>query len=263
MAKQLTLISSGFREQYSVNSSIEWLSVSRTLKKRTDYTVKDFEYYIIASSVFSSKIEGNSLDLNSFMNNRKHKTIARKKEFKEIEDLSAAYSFAASAKLMQTNILKAHEIISETLVKAKERGKYRKTQVGVFDNNTGRPVYLAVEPEFVETEMTKLFTDITLLLGRKLTYKEIFYFASMIHLWVAMIHPFADGNGRIARLMEKWFLAVKLGASAWSINTEKYYWDHRQEYYRNISLGYNYYTLKWDRCIPFLLMLPGALKAGM
>ncbi|WP_220392957.1 Fic family protein [Chitinophaga lutea] len=33
----------------------------------------------------------------------------------------------------------------------------------------------------------------------------------MIHLVFVKIHPRADGNGRSARLLEKWFLAVKLG----------------------------------------------------
>ena len=40
----------------------------------------------------------------------------------------------------------------------------------------------------------------------------------------------------------------------WSINSEKYYWYHRPEYYKNFSLGFNYYALFWDRCIPFLLI---------
>ncbi len=60
-------------------------------------------------------------------------------------------------------------------------------------------------------------------------------------------------------LAEKWFLATKLGASAWSVNTEKILLGIIVlNITRNISMGYNYYTLKWDRCIPFLLMLPGA-----
>ena len=115
----------------------------------------------------------------------------------------------------------------------------------------------------MEAEVTKLFADINVLLNRTLSYKEVFYYASMIHLWVAMIHPFADGNGRIARLVEKWFVSEKLGPAAWAINTEKYYWDHRPDYYKNISLGYNYYALKWERSVPFLLMLPGALKTSL
>jgi Fic family protein len=86
---------------------------------------------------------------------------------------------------------------------------------------------LAVEPQFVNEELSKLFNDITELLKRDLSYKEVFYYASMIHLWTAKIHPFMDGNGRSARLLEKWFFVSKLGLSAWSINSEKYYWDNR------------------------------------
>jgi hypothetical protein len=64
----------------------------------------------------------------------------------------------------------------------------------------------------------------------------------------------------IPQFLEKWFLASKLGKSAWSLNSEKYYWDNRPAYYQNISLGFNYYALHWDSCLPFLLMLPEAVK---
>lgn len=260
MPKHLTMLSSEYIEQYSNACMVDWAVLFRNLKKRSAYTVEYFEHYIIASSVFSSKIEGNSLDLNSFMNIRGKKPSAKRKDFEEIEDLVNAYRFASVNNLTHSTILSAYKLLSKTIVRASERGKFRKTQVGVFDNSTGRPVYMAVEPEFVKQEMSKLFSDIEILLSTKLTNKEVFYYASMIHLWIAMIHPFTDGNGRLARLIEKWFLASKLGASAWSINTEKYYWDNRPNYYKTISIGFNYYTLKWERCLPFLIMLPEALK---
>jgi len=37
-----------------------------------------------------------------------------------------------------------------------------------------------------------------------LTDSELF-FAALIHLVFVKIHPFDDGNGRAARLLEKWF----------------------------------------------------------
>jgi Fic family protein len=263
MPKRLTLLSPEFTDQYAEACEVNWSAVFRNLKARSVFTAEDFEYYIIAASLFSSKIEGNSLDLNSFMNNRGQKTTARKKEFNEIEDLAEAYRFASGNNLTRKNFLDAHGILSRTILKAGQQGKFRNIKIGVFDNTTGRPVYLATEPELVKDEVTKLFADIEILIEQQLTYKQVFYYASMIHLWVAMIHPFADGNGRIARLTEKWFLDVKLGKSAWAINTEQYYWEHRSDYYKNISLGYNYYALKWERCVPFLLMLPNALKKSM
>ncbi|MFN4147791.1 MAG: Fic family protein [Runella sp.] len=186
--------------------------------------MEDFEYYLIASSLYSSKIEGNTLDANSFFRNRGNKNFPKKREVQEIEDLVKAYKFASENNLNHTNFLKTHGILSKTLLPVNLRGRVRKEQVGVRDSKTLKPVYLAVEPQFVNEELSKLFVDIAELLKRDLSYKEVFYYASMIHLWTAKIHPFMDGNGRSARLLEKWFLVSKLGFSAWSINSEKYYW---------------------------------------
>lgn len=263
MGKHLKFISAEFINTYSAKCKIDWQSVSYQLRAKSSFSTDDFEYYLIASSLYSSKIEGNTLDANSFFRNRKNKSFPKKKEVQEIEDLVNAYKFASENNLNKTNFLKSHDILSKSLLPLKQRGKVRKEQVGVRDSKTLKPVYLAVEPQFVNKELTKLFADITELLKRDLTYKEVFYYASMIHLWTAKIHPFMDGNGRAARLLEKWFLVSKLGLGLWSVSSEKYYWDNRPEYYQNIALGYNYYALYWDRCLPFLLMLPDALKESL
>lgn len=261
MPQAFNLISIQYLSAYSKALKVDLSKAVKKLTPKEDFTKEDFEHYFIASSVFSSRIEGNTLDLNSFMRLRADKPSAKKKEVKEIEGLVAAYQFASSNKLTQANFLKAHQTLSKTLLsKSSERGKFRKMPVGVYDANTGKPVYLAIEPEYLEKEIVKLFRDVKTLLSKKLSSKEKFYYASMLHLWLAMLHPFTDGNGRTARLFEKWFLASTIGNIAWSVNSEKYYWDNRLEYYKNISLGFNYYALHWERCIPFLLMLPEVLK---
>jgi len=259
--EKLSLLSGNYFKEYSKKAEVLKGDSLSAKAIKEGFSVKDFEHYLVASSVFSSKIEGNTLDLNSFMRNRNDKAGAKRKEVREIEDLVSAYKFAAKSKVTEINFLKAHAMLSKTLLeKASERGKYRKAQVGVFDGDTGKPVYMAVEGEHVKAEIKKLFTDIKALSQSKLNKKEVLYYASMIHLWIAMIHPFADGNGRTARLLEKWFIASHLGKTAWAVNSEKYYWDNRPAYYQNIALGYNYYALKWERCLPFLLMLPKAIK---
>ena len=53
----------------------------------------------------------------------------------------------------------------------------------------------------------------------------------------------------------KWFLFKNLGEAAWRIQSEKYYWNHRTNYYKNLQLGVNYYEVKYDKSIPFLRML--------
>jgi len=219
----------------------------------------DLGYKTQASAVYSSNIEGNSIDLNSYMN---HKLLNEKfkpvKEIQEIENLIVAYEFAQSNILNEKNFLHCHKIFAKTLVIKSLQGKYRNEKVGVF--GPSGMVYLAIEPEFVNETMNDFFFDLEILLKNDLTKSETFYFASLIHMIFAHIHPFRDGNGRAARLIEKWFLVEKLGEDFWKLSSEKYYKDHQSDYYNNINLGVNYYELNYDKCIPFLLMLPNSIN---
>ena len=134
------------------------------------------EYQIQSSAVFSSNIEGNTLDLNSYMNAKLSKEIfGKRKEIQEIDDLVDAYEFAKKHDLNEKNFLKSHEILSKELLIKSLRGKYRSDKVGVFGSEG--LVYLAVEAEFVKNEMQKLFADIQELLKTEINVAGVFYFA--------------------------------------------------------------------------------------
>ena len=70
--------------------------------------------------------------------------------------------------------------------------------------NGGKIEYVAVAPDKVKSEMKKLYADIETLLANELSFEEVLFFASMLHLVFVNIHPFEDGNGRAGRLLEKW-----------------------------------------------------------
>lgn len=217
------------------------------------------DFRIKTSAVFSANIEGNSMDISSFMNSEVSKEVFKpRKEQDEISDLIAAYNWAIEQPFNETNLLEAHRILSKTILIKDKQGRYRTDRMGVYDNNG--LVYLALEPAKVQTEMGFLFSDLQELLVQKLSIQEVFYHASMIHLKLAQIHPFWDGNGRISRLAEKWFLAEKLGESAWKIESEHFYKKHLSDYYKNIHLGMDYYSIDFDQSIPFLRMLVDSLK---
>lgn len=219
----------------------------------------EFEYLTKSSAVYSSNIEGNSIDLNSYMNYEMNKDKFKVgKEIEEIEDLIEAYGFAQSNKLNEKNLLNCHKIFSDTLLIRSKRGKYRIEPVGVFGKSG--LAYMAVEPEFIEKEMKEFFLDINELISSDLNEIEVFYYASLIHLRFAHIHPFRDGNGRAARLIEKWFVAEKLGRDFWKMPSEEFYKKNQAKYYETIKLGVNFYELNYDKCIAFLEMLPKCLK---
>jgi len=220
---------------------------------------RNFDYLTKSSAVYSSNIEGNSIDLNSYMNYELNKDKFKLgKEIEEIEDLIEAYGFAQKNNLNEANLLTCHKIFSETLLIKSKRGKYRIEQVGVFGKSG--LAYMAIEPKFVENEMKMYFKDIEELKTSNLSEKEVFYFASLIHLKFVHIHPFRDGNGRAARLIEKWFITEKLGRDFWKISSEEYYKVNQARYYETINLGVNYYELNYDNSLDFLEMLPNCLK---
>lgn len=241
-------------------------------RQATGYLIKDWfdafdfsderislDYNTKTSAVYSSNIEGNTIDVNSYMNSiAAQKKFKPKKEILEIEDLIAAYQFAQSNTLTEKNFLKTHKILAKRLLIKDKTGKYRNDRMGVFDHSG--LVYLAIEPEFVEKEMVQLFQDIQFLIKKEMHLDQVFYHASLVHLVFVHIHPFWDGNGRSARLLEKWFLAEKINGRAWKLYSEKYYKENLGDYYNHINLGVNYYELNYDKCLPFLLMLPNSFR---
>jgi len=252
----LNILNQDYFNDYKTQLKIDVESAFTTLQNRPQ-SLEDFNFYLANSAVHSSNIEGNTVSFDTYLKSSEFNLHLKTKEMKEIEDLIAAYQFARENDLTLHNALKAHEILTPSILIKKERGKIRKVKVGV--KSEGRLIYLATEPEFIKEELEKLFSDVSILLKTKLTTTEIFYYAAYIHLVFVNIHPFVDGNGRATRLIEKWFLAKMLGDIAWCITSEKKYWDKRPTYYKNLQIGVNYYEVKYEKSIPFLLMLPKAL----
>ena len=219
-----------------------------------------FTFYTSVSVMSSSKIEGEQMDIDSYV---KHKllNIEYIPELTEKpNDLYKAYLFAKDNKLTITNFHKAHRLISAHLLPENQRGVMRKTEMLVMEHKTGRIQYEAAPLNILDDEYKKLWKEIRRLLKQKMTIEEVFYYASMIHLVFVDVHPFGDGNGRIGRLLEKWFLSTKLGERAWYIQSEKYYYQSVDNYYKNLSrLGIFYESLNYEKSLPFLLMLPQSL----
>jgi Fic family protein len=225
----------------------------------SELSTKTFSFYTSVSAVFSSRIEGEDIELDSYL---KHKMMGVKflpDYTRKIDDLYEAYTFAHEYDLNVTDLGKAHEIITRHILQKKQRGALRSGMMYVIMPD-GRIEYVACAPAKVASEMGKFYSDIMELLNAELTFEETFFFAALIHLVFVKIHPFDDGNGRTARLLEKWFLAQKLGDKAWFVPSEKYYYSQHQIYYANIRLlGLEYEQLDYSNALPFLVMLPGAL----
>jgi len=258
MSHELQIISKKLLQDFKNKVS---QNLYEAFEKLTDAEIStaNFSFYTSVSSVFSSKIEGENIELDSYIKHKKFGIEFLPDYTKKIDDLYDAYIFAKENELNEINISKAHKLLSKHIVSVHKQGKIR-TQNMYVSTSDGKIEYVAATPFEVPTEMTKFHNDISILLKSNLTIEEVFYFAAMIHLVFVKIHPWNDGNGRSARLIEKWFLAQKLGEKAWYIQSEKNYYQNHQTYYKNIRLlGLEYTELDYLQSLPFLLMLPNSL----
>jgi len=231
-----------------------------TKLKKIDIQVDYFQFYNSVSSVYSSKIEGENIDFDSFYKHKFLKVKYKPDYTKKADDLFSAYEFIYKNKLTLNNVLKTHSILSSNLLPKSQQGFIRTNPMFVI-NNEDKIDYVAADSRIVKKELEKLFNDISQLQNTRLDAFEIFYFASYIHLVFVKIHPFQDGNGRVARLIEKWFLIEKLGDIATSIQLEKNYFSKHHDYYNNIKkLGIDYEKLNYDHCLDFILMTIKGLK---
>ena len=229
-------------------------------QKEIEIPVNYFSFYKSVSSVYSSKIEGEEIDFDSFF---KHKflNVKFKADYtQKADDLFAAYDFIENHKLTLENIKKAHSILSKHLLPRDQQGFIRTNPMFVINSND-QIEYVAADPKIVRTELDKLFDDIETLQDFELNDFEIFYFASLIHLVFVKIHPFQDGNGRVARLIEKWFLKEKIGDKAAGVQLEKNYYKNLSGYYSNIKkLGLEYEDLDYSLSLDFLLMTASGIE---
>lgn len=255
---QLQLINSELLPTYL--QQVGSLSEKFDALKDAEISTDTFSFYTSVASVFSSKIEGENIELDSYI---KHKGMGiqfHPDYTKKIDDLYDAYIFAKSNKLTIENIGLAHKLLSKNIVASAYQGKFRNQNMYVTTDD-GRIEYVAASPFEVVSEMNKFYEDLSYLLNQKLSIEEVFYYASYIHLVFVKIHPWNDGNGRSARLLEKWFIAQHLGDKAWFLQSEKNYYLLHQTYYNNLrSLGVEYQHLNYNSALPFLLMLPMSLN---
>lgn len=243
--------------QSTLNVDIETAFSELKLK---DWSLETFKFYTAVSVISSARIEGESLEIDSYLKHKLQNIEYLPNLTEKPDDLFEAYEFARDNELNIKNFLEAHSISTKHLLPQNQRGVIRTGNMIILDSRTGNIQYEAPLSTIVKSEFESFWEELESLVQMKLSTQEVFYYASLIHLVFVKIHPFNDGNGRTARLLEKWFLATLLGEKAWFIVSENYYYKNLETYYQNLArVGLFYEDLDYQKSIPFLSMLPDSL----
>jgi len=180
-------------------------------------------------SIHSSlKIEANSLSLGQVRDVINGKMVlGEQKEIQEVKNAYAAYEkFQEINPYSIKDLKKFHGIMTKYVVE--ESGDYRRGEEGVF--NGDQCIFMAPPARLVSRLMDELFD------WMKAEQQSVhpLILSSVFHYEFVFIHPFSDGNGRMARL---WHTAI---LSKWKpifeyIPIESQIETFQEEYYAAIA----------------------------
>ena len=175
----------------------------------------------------SLAIEQNTLSLEQVtaVLNGKH-VLAPPKDIAEVKNAYEVYE-----RLNELNpysvedLLTAHRIMTRGLVD--EAGMFRTRPVGIVDNE-GHILHFGTLPQYVPDLVMELLDWV------KNSDIHILIRSCVFHYELELIHPFADGNGRIGRLWHTLLLSKWNPVFAW-LPVESIIHDRQQEYYKAIN----------------------------
>ena len=175
----------------------------------------------------SLAIEQNTLSLEQVtaVLNGKH-VLAPPKDIAEVKNAYEIYERLDELDpYSMDDLLTAHGIMTRGLVE--ESGVFRSRPVGVVDNE-GNALHFGTLPQYVPNLVVELLD------WAKTSEVHMLIRSCVFHYELELIHPFADGNGRVGRLWHTLLLSKWNLAFAW-LPVESIIHDRQQEYYEAIN----------------------------
>lgn len=200
----------------------------------------------------STKIEGNNLNIHQVEAIVQHKKIdAPARDIYEVENYLKALRYISKVVenkegITEKVVLKIHSFVTDKTLPEEQSGHYRQGPIYVVRRRLGMPqeiIYTGPDAKEVKGLMANLIDWV-----RESEKQDInpIIVAGMVHLELAAIHPFADGNGRTARALATLILYARGYDFRHLFALEDYYNKDRAEYYRAVNVGKNYKEREQD-----------------
>ena len=194
------------------------------------------------STHYSTQIEGNRLsarEVEDVLDRRRH-FPGRERDEKEVRGYYRALEYAEELANKKRDITeKQIQTMYSFVMGKKSPTSYRKGQNIIKDSLTGRIVYMPPEAK----DVPRLMAEMANWLNETEQEVPCPIRAAIVHYQFATIHPYYDGNGRMARLLAS--LVLHLGGYDLKgiYCLEEYYSRDLKGYYNAISIGpsHNYY----------------------
>ena len=138
----MSIITNKYFEQYQSQLSVDCNEALKQVKE-IELTPTSFTFYTSVAVISSSKIEGEQMELDSYVKHKIQDIEYLPELVEKPNDLFKAYLFAKDNDLTKDNFLKSHILLSNHLLPEKHQGIYRKNEMLVMEHKTGRIQYEA------------------------------------------------------------------------------------------------------------------------
>lgn len=184
---------------------------------------------ILKSSLFSARIEGNSLTMDEIT--RAPSKDQRKQEVMNVLKGLQLVHKRGSRDLSLSFIKELHMKTMTGFIERASLGAFR-TEVSAIFNTAGIAIYMPPPPRQVPSLMERLIKYSN-------SPKEQFVpiRAVLTHYLFEKIHPFLDGNGRVGRLVLQSVLEKSGYGMKGLLSVEEYLDRNRADYYDVLALG--------------------------
>jgi Fic family protein len=152
--------------------------------------------------------------------------------------VSNRHLFISSGHDLSSN-LDIQKLVTNGLIPAHQNGRLRQEPVVVYDPVSREIAYLP--PDY--QDVPRLQNELIHFVQRSREQVDPLIIAAIFHKQFVIIHPFADGNGRSARLVTTALLA-SLGLNLFPLfSFENYYNQNISRYFQQVGLIGNYYDI--------------------
>ena len=201
------------------------------------YYEKQFREDALARTVHhGTHIEGNELNLTQaekVMNGQE--VVGRERDIQEVMNYRKAMDFISTSQIADSKsqideemVKKLHRITVNKILPPEKCGEYRKNQVVIKNNQTGEVSFRPPDASVLLAQIRDLFAFID-----RPEEEDVHPIleSGIVHYELVRIHPFVDGNGRVARALSTLILFVKGYDIKKFFSLEEYFDRNAQDYY--------------------------------
>lgn len=184
----------------NIEEFISKITIYDYVKEHLKQTTSDFLEYLGKLTTYDQK----SIDafLYDLLVKESINSSKLERELFSPEVIKVYDSLFCNSDLINKDILfKMHEaVMDKNTIEHRKGGTYREHQVWIGNPNEGIEYAFHIPPNY--TEIEKYMNDFIEYYNNNDNLNDPFIKSAIIHILIIKIHPYADGNGRMARILQ-------------------------------------------------------------